>query len=244
MARRQEVIANKLALLEIIKEKKATLFGALSPTLTARDKEEAWKEVLLKAKSLKLAAAEKTWTYARDSLWSAWKSKTLGKRDNARSTGTGGGRGMVMDAVDQVILDILERTSPTVQGLEIVESYGSPPHLTSYEPETEDVDDPQPSTSSTPIPPPSKRRRSSSSLKEPHSELLDLEKKRIEQQLRLGKLEEYKYTLECVKLEMELGLPPSDFTGAIRQRIDAPPSTNMEDNEYENMIVIHDVDEM
>ncbi|KAI5692983.1 hypothetical protein M8J75_005218 [Diaphorina citri] len=111
--------------------------------LTARDKEEAWKEVLLKAKSLKLAAAEKTWTYARDSLWSAWKSKTLGKRDNTRSTGTGGGRGMVMDTVDQIILDILERTSPTVQGLEIVESYGSSPHLT-HEPETEDVDDPDP----------------------------------------------------------------------------------------------------
>ncbi|XP_026686990.1 uncharacterized protein LOC113471780 [Diaphorina citri] len=128
---------------------------------------------------------------------------------------------MVMDTVDQIILDILERTSPTVQGLEIVESYGSSPHLT-HEPETEDVDDPDPhSTSSTPIPPPSKIRRSSS-LKEPHSELLDPEKKRIEQQLRLGKLEEYKYTLECVKLEMELHLPPSDFIEAIRQKIDRP----------------------
>lgn len=67
----------KLAVLEVIKEKKSILFGNFKNKLTAKEKEAAWNEVLQKAQSLQLAGADKSWTYARDNLFGLWKCRAL-----------------------------------------------------------------------------------------------------------------------------------------------------------------------
>lgn len=66
----------KIALLELIKNKKTVLFGNFK-NVTAVQKQEAWEDVLLKAKSLELASNDKSWIYARDNLFGLWKSRTL-----------------------------------------------------------------------------------------------------------------------------------------------------------------------
>lgn len=48
-----------------------------SNSVTKTDKEAAWGMVLEKAQSLQMAPANKTWTFARDSLFGVWKFRTL-----------------------------------------------------------------------------------------------------------------------------------------------------------------------
>ncbi|XP_049316837.1 uncharacterized protein LOC125779523 [Bactrocera dorsalis] len=97
------------------------------------DKQAASEDVLKKAQSLQLASAQKTWTYARDSLFGLWKSRTMSKRDNARNTGSRGGKDKVMDEADLAILDILESDSAVVEGLNLPETYGNSENLPSAE---------------------------------------------------------------------------------------------------------------
>lgn len=76
MGKREIQKERKIALLEVIKCKRAVLFGNFK-NVTSIQKQDAWEEVLLKAKSLELATNEKTWTYARDNLFGLWKSRSL-----------------------------------------------------------------------------------------------------------------------------------------------------------------------
>lgn len=76
MGKRELQKEKKIALLEVIKNKKSVLFGNFK-NVTAVQKQEAWEDVLLKAKSLELASSEKSWIYVRDNLFGLWKSRTL-----------------------------------------------------------------------------------------------------------------------------------------------------------------------
>jgi hypothetical protein len=67
----------KLAILTMIKEKKHILFGQFSSTLENAQKQDAWKEVLLKAQSIGACGAERDWTWVRDSLYGVWKSRSV-----------------------------------------------------------------------------------------------------------------------------------------------------------------------
>ncbi|XP_050340601.1 uncharacterized protein LOC126767024 [Bactrocera neohumeralis] len=146
---------------------------------------------------------EKTWTYARDSLFGLWKSRTMSKRDNARNTGSGGGKGKVMDEADLAILDILESESAVVDGLKLPESYGNSENLPSVE------NDSRISISEETIAnPPLNPRKTKRSTKFP-SETLDREKKC---RMELLEVEVYYRKLQCLKLERELLLPPSAIT--------------------------------
>jgi hypothetical protein len=65
--------AKKLALLKLIKDKKAILFGKFSKTLENKNKQEAWEEVRLKTLSLQLCAAHRDRDFGRDKMWREWK---------------------------------------------------------------------------------------------------------------------------------------------------------------------------
>lgn len=67
----------KVSLLSMINEKKNILFGSFSSTLTKIDRENAWKEVHVRALSLQLITADKSWTFVRDNLFGTWKSRAL-----------------------------------------------------------------------------------------------------------------------------------------------------------------------
>ncbi|XP_049306219.1 uncharacterized protein LOC125777788 [Bactrocera dorsalis] len=197
-------IEKKLAVLNVIKEKKSILFASFKNNRVSKlDKQAAWEDVLKKAQSLQLASAQKTWTYARDSLFGLWKSRTMSKRDNARNTGSGGGKDKVMDEADLAILDILESDSAVVDGLNLPESYGNSENLPSAE------NDSRISISEETIAnPPLNPRKRKRSTKFP-SETLDREKKC---RLELLEVEVYYRKLQCLKLERELLLPPSAIT--------------------------------
>ncbi|PSN41065.1 hypothetical protein C0J52_18311 [Blattella germanica] len=119
---RKDKDLKKLAVLEVIKDKKEILFGNFNNKLTQADKQAAWTEVLQRAQSLQLVGADKTWTFARDNLFGLWKCRALAKRDNAKKTGTGGGKSKQPDEVDEAIYDILERDSVVLDGLNLPES--------------------------------------------------------------------------------------------------------------------------
>jgi hypothetical protein len=68
--KRKDNIVKKLAVLEVVKNNKRTIFGSFSGNkISATDKTEAWQRVLDKAKSLGLAGNEPSWTYARFIVW-------------------------------------------------------------------------------------------------------------------------------------------------------------------------------
>ncbi|XP_049302136.1 uncharacterized protein LOC125775520 [Bactrocera dorsalis] len=200
-------IEKKLAVLNVIKEKKSILFASFKNNRVNKlDKQAAWEDVLKKAQSLQLASAQKTWTYARDSLFGLWKSRTMRKRDNARNTGSGGGKEKVMDEADLAILDILESDSAVVDGLNLPESYGNSENLPSAE------NDSRISISEETIAnPPLNPRKRKRSTKFP-SETLDREKKC---RMELLEVEVYYRKLQCLKLERELLLPLSAITQGI-----------------------------
>nr|CAD7403018.1 unnamed protein product [Timema cristinae] len=107
-------------------------------TLTQKEKEKEWSEVLVKAQSLQLAGADKKWMFARDQLWGLWKCRALAKRDNAKKTGSGGGKDKVFDEVDQAIFEILKSNVVVLDGLGLPESQSEEIKITELvlEPET------------------------------------------------------------------------------------------------------------
>ena len=137
------------------------------------------------------------------------------KRDNAKKTGTGGGKSKQPDEVDEAIYDILERDSVVLDGLNLPESnVGSVSILESVERSTEkDV----PIITScilekTPTHNTRKRRKlshpSSSSSSEGQSEMTEMK-------LELLRVETYYRRLKALKLERELGIPPSPITSTV-----------------------------
>lgn len=74
---RQTKNAVKLSVLNIVKENKNVLFGKLTGSICKNEKQAAWEKVLQQAKAVQLASVDKKWTFARDSLFGLWKSRTL-----------------------------------------------------------------------------------------------------------------------------------------------------------------------
>lgn len=133
------------------------------------------------------------------------------KRDNAKKTGTGGGKSKQPDEVDEAIYDILERDSVVLDGLNLPESnVGSVSILESVERSTEkDV----PIITScilekTPTHNTCKRRKLSHPSSSSSSEMTEMK-------LELLRVETYYRRLKALKLERELGIPPSPITSTV-----------------------------
>lgn len=97
----------KMRILNLIRDKKDTLFGAFSPKLTKIDKQDAWEEILEEGKRLGLIPSAKDINYIRDVFWQNLRKRTLKKMDESQVTGGAGGEKCIMDDMDHLVLDII-----------------------------------------------------------------------------------------------------------------------------------------
>jgi len=81
----------KIAFLKAIEERKDTIFGAFSATLTNKDKEKAWKEIQSETLAQGFTKySEKEWKKLRDECWQDLRKATLRKFDSNHQSGSGG----------------------------------------------------------------------------------------------------------------------------------------------------------
>jgi len=143
--KRQVHDAARMAVLAVIEAKKQELFGNFKGDMSGVEiKRDAWNAVRDKAYEVKLITDDRDYTFVRKSLWGSWKDATMvsfildfscfcscvvevdvlcvylqNKVDNAKQTGTAGGKSCVLTEVDNKILDIIGRTSPVIVGLNV-----------------------------------------------------------------------------------------------------------------------------
>lgn len=137
------------------------------------------------------------------------------KRDNKRQTGSGGGWENVLDDLDIKILDILDKDSPAVDGLPVLESFDSPPPPPPPPPPSSESHEPPPKSNT-------KERKlntlstsrvaGNSSLSEEavlnlKNKWLELQNQKAEAYLSVAPFLKRKYMLQCAQLEKFLGLP-------------------------------------
>lgn len=97
----------KLRVLQLIREKKDTLFGAFSAKLTKLDKIDGWETILEEAKKLGLIPSNKCVSYLRDIYWQNIRKRTMKKIDDSHVTGAAGGEKCVLDDIDKLVIDII-----------------------------------------------------------------------------------------------------------------------------------------
>uniref|UniRef100_A0A915CWS4 Regulatory protein zeste n=1 Tax=Ditylenchus dipsaci TaxID=166011 RepID=A0A915CWS4_9BILA len=113
--------AQKFALFKKIQANKDLLFGKLSNAVTKDAKDKKWEEMRkeLIAEGHKEFEC-KTAVQMRDSMRSVTKTRTIGKLDKAKKTGTGGNQKFT--ELEKLLLAIVDTESPQVVGLDVSES--------------------------------------------------------------------------------------------------------------------------
>ncbi|XP_068083801.1 uncharacterized protein [Anabrus simplex] len=124
MGKRNDNHVRKESFLRKVLELKGQLFGAFSLTVTKDSKRQAWMELRDYAVAIGLVTADKDHTYVRDATWPNMRSRTVAKVDNAYQTGSGGGSSKKLDVIDHLVLDIIGRESPVLQGFGTEDSLG------------------------------------------------------------------------------------------------------------------------
>jgi hypothetical protein len=107
----------KLLLLNAILEKKNILFGSFDSCITRDLKSSTWKDILQKciAEGGFDPTSGNGWKYLRDTVWPNMRQYTVRKKDANSRTGAAGGN--QMSQIDNVILDIIGKGSPVLEGL-------------------------------------------------------------------------------------------------------------------------------
>lgn len=96
-----------MQILELIRDHRTTIFGKFSTSLTSKQKNDVWDQITTKAISLGLLAANKDSKYLRDTYWQNIRRRTVKKIDASRETGSAGGKDMIFDDVDNMVIDII-----------------------------------------------------------------------------------------------------------------------------------------
>ncbi|XP_067014637.2 uncharacterized protein [Anabrus simplex] len=226
MSSKQQQIANKLLILNKIRDAKEILFGAFS-SLTKEDKVREWRNIHNIALSVGLIPDAKDFTYVRDVLWQNLKKTTVAKLDNAKKTGSAGGKISKLTDIDNIVIDIIGKESPIVTSLGVNETWEKPlEETTACENNAEAtpvvVGDETPCSSKG-----QKRKKISSESSLHHTDYQEIQRrKKIALQNELLEIQIYKSKLEALKLERDLGLPMSHYTKDI---------TKCDDNEEEGV---------
>ncbi|XP_047988873.1 uncharacterized protein LOC125228371 [Leguminivora glycinivorella] len=209
-------LQDKMTILNHIQENKNILFGKFSDKLTHAIKINKWKEITQNLNDLGIM--EKDWKYLRDTMWQNWKRRTMEKRDNRFKTGSGGGKKMKYDASDDLIITIIGKESPVINGIDCAESSGSsaPQSAELFSVETECNLEKDVAQSPKVLPTPIKKKLASTRSSEGEkisNEILQLKKRKLELEIAKLERENYKLDLELMKLEKELNVTrPSKFT--------------------------------
>lgn len=111
----------KKVLLKLISDNKSELFAAFSSTVTAATKAEKWAAVLLECRQDHGfdPTNGRGWQYLRDATWPNIKNYVMAKRDKLNQSGAEGGDGARYTEVDNIVLDIIGRETPVMDGLQL-----------------------------------------------------------------------------------------------------------------------------
>ncbi|XP_050310544.1 uncharacterized protein LOC126746362 [Anthonomus grandis grandis] len=121
-SKRSEKQVKQQNFLRKIKDMKDSLFGQFSTTLTKETKRSAWMEVRDYAVSIGLITCEKDYTYVRDATWPNIRNRTMIKLDNAKKTGSDGGPNSKLDDTDKLVIEIIGKNSPVIEGIGVADS--------------------------------------------------------------------------------------------------------------------------
>ncbi len=114
----------KLFILERIEKQKEILFGAFSEIITLELKNRTWKQIFDECLAIGIPfPCGKGFAHLRDSFWPQIRIRAVGKKDQQRKTGAGGGLDVQLDELENKVLDIIGRESSAIVGLPVQESW-------------------------------------------------------------------------------------------------------------------------
>lgn len=128
-----------LNFLRKIFELKADLFEAFSATATKETKKKAWSAVRDYAVSIGLITNDKDYTYVRDTTWTNLRKRTMEKVDKSSKTGASGSPDSKLDAIDDMVLNIIGKESAVLKGLGVGDSMAPTPLSESRQEEQESL---------------------------------------------------------------------------------------------------------
>jgi hypothetical protein len=111
-----------LNVLRKIFELKTELFEAYSASATKETKKNAWTAVRDYAVSIGLITNDKDYTYVRDTTWTNLRKRTMEKVDKSFKTGASGSPDSKLDAIDDMVLNIIGKESAVLKGLGVGDS--------------------------------------------------------------------------------------------------------------------------
>lgn len=91
----------------MVRNHRSTIFGAFSTSITKKHKNDTWDNITKKAIAMGLVSADRDAKYVREVYWQNLRKRTMNKLDSSRSTGSGGGKSVILDDIDNMIIDII-----------------------------------------------------------------------------------------------------------------------------------------
>ena len=200
----------KLFFLSLINDNKELLFGAFDVVhITAESKKLMWDSIRSSLLSRGVKCPQDA-AHLRDVSWSNIKRAALTKVDANQKTGAGGGK--LLTEIDEIVLKILGKNSPTVRGIIGVPERSSKPAKSDDEFEDEEQQPPQKRNASaleevcvTQTPPSSVKRRSSSVQQQSFASNSMKKEPSVKDCYYAALL--HKTKLEIFELEQRCGLP-------------------------------------
>lgn len=104
---KKEKMEGRISIVREINEAKDTLFGPFCLERSIQMKVRMWSDILEKAKSLGLVAANRDYSYMRDIYWQNIKRHSLSKRENEHLHG----KKLKRTTIDDLVYDIVDNTS-------------------------------------------------------------------------------------------------------------------------------------
>lgn len=135
------------------------------------------------------------------------------KYDNARTTGTGGGPEFKLTDTDILVSEIIGKDSEVLTGLPVSDTWGNTNSEITAEHATyeEDVDDPEATNNQIPVEGSENKKIMKKKMTKKEEEE-ELKLKKLKLTLEIMEMEKYERSLNILKLERELTLPPSKYT--------------------------------
>ncbi|XP_047998347.1 uncharacterized protein LOC125235802 [Leguminivora glycinivorella] len=213
---------SKITVLQLIRDKKDILFGSFRDRLTKDKNIAEWKNVSNLALSLGLVPVGNDYTYVRDTFYLNLKISTLSKRDDARKTGTGGGKKIILTPTDELILEIIGKDSPILDGINVEASTSELPldqndvHESSQVSQIQIDNETTSNADSNSLAGVTEKEKTKIVRKgsKQHDDVLDQEtkkKRKLDLQLEFLELQNYKMKLEIFELEQKLEVKPSNI---------------------------------
>jgi hypothetical protein len=104
----------KILLAELVLHKKNILFSSFSPSITKELKNSTWQNILQELRSA--GALLKDFQQVRDKEWPNLKNSVMKRYQESLKSGA---EGKDLSKLDNLVMDILDRESPKIKGLDV-----------------------------------------------------------------------------------------------------------------------------